>query len=288
LSPIDPLTRRVLVTGVGYREEDDASSEGNVFDSPGVKPNMGSAVALQVVRAGYAVVITARTERKLDRVRQSISQYVPSAEIIVRPTNILDPDSVERLVHSIPSDRELDLVQSAGLSAGGYELPDGNPYLPVDKMPLDLPTLEFNTVVKGLLTIVKAFLPTWRRQSETRVVVISSMSGIRAYPLGYAHASAKAGLHHAVRSLCLELAKERIYVSEVNPGAVNTGFYDPPSVRSAVVSIGRDFGYDYSETGIPQIPPISIGDAAVLCLTSAAHILSINAVARGQFPHHGA
>lgn len=285
---IEPAHRRVLILGVGYRASPDTVLETNIYETSGIKPNLGAASALQIARAGYHVVLAAKTARKLERVRESILHYIPQADILTHPVDILNRESVTNLCRSMPDDLEIDLVQSAGLSAGGYILPDDNPYLPVQDIPPDLPTIEFDVVVRGLLNVVQAFLPKWRAQSETRFVVIASMSGIRAYPLGYAHASAKAGLHHAVRSLTLEVTKHRIYVSEVNPGIADTGLYDPPAVRAAVTNIGLEFGYDYRGSELPQMPPIAIADAVVLCLTSPAHILSIDAVAQGQFPHHGA
>ncbi|MBU0508792.1 SDR family oxidoreductase, partial [bacterium] len=220
--------------------------------------------------------------------RVSPPEAVDYQRIQVSDTDLLDEQAVSTLVKSLPAHRQIDLVQCAGLSAGSYHVPDDNPYLPVDALPTGLPTAEFDVIVRSLLLLVQALIARWRKQPETRVVVVNSMSGIRPYPYGYAHASAKAGLHNAVRSLALELAKDNIFVSEVNPGAVDTGFYDPASVQEAVTTIGREFGYDYHNATVPQMPPSAVGDAVVLCLTSPAHVLSIDAVARGQFPHHGA
>jgi short-subunit dehydrogenase len=248
---------------------------------------MGAAVAFAAVRRGYSVLLVSRTESKLQQVADSIRELHPGAQISVSATDILDPHSVRALDAALATDREVDFVQSAGLSAVSYEIADANPYRRVEDIPPNLPSLEFDVVVRGLLNVVQTFLPRWEQQSETRLVVVGSMSGIRAYPLGYAHASAKAGLHHAVRSLALELCKRRIYVSEVNPGAVNTGFYDGVEVQAAVRLISKEFGYDYTGKEFPQAPPLEIGELAVQCLIADAHVLTINAVAKGQFPHQG-
>lgn len=286
--------RKVLVTGVGFHSVSSSGHDEEVFTSKCIKPNMGAAIALELAQVGFPVILAARTEDKLCRVRDAIKRLVDGAEVQIRVVDLLDSNQVRALAESMPKDLELDLVQSTGLSAGGYRLEDNNPYLPVENMPTELPTREFDAVVRSLLIVVQAFLERWRTQSETRIVVVNSMSGIRAYPRGFSHASAKAGLHHAVRSLSLELAKQMIFVSEVNPGAVATGYYDSPSVQQAVAEIGRSFGYEYQSrvnpehAVIPQMPPRAVAEAVVLCLTSDAHILSVNAVAKGQFPNHGA
>lgn len=285
---IDPRERLVVVTGVGYRTGNDLAPTTNIYEAPAVKVNMGAATALRAVQDGYSAVLVGRAEEKLQRIQDSIRMTIADAEVSYVIADLLCAQDVTRLANTVgDASHHVDLVQSLGLSAGAYRIADDNPYLRVNELPSDLPTVEFDTVVRGLLLLVQSFLPLWQRQPETRLVVINSMSGIRPYMRGYAHASAKAGLHHAVRSLALELAKSNIFVSEVNPGAVDTGFYDSPKVQEAVAEIGREFGYDYS-SGIPQMPPSSVADAVSLCLRSEAHILSINAVARGQFPQHGA
>jgi short-subunit dehydrogenase len=288
LSTIEQRNRRVIITGVGFREPPDGPPEGNIFATPGLRPNIGAAIAREAVLLGFSVVLVARTSSKLERVRASIINSFPSADVIICPTDLLETQAVKELARKLPSDLELDLVHSAGVGAGNYKLPDDNPYLAVDKTPIELPTIEFEAVVKTLLTIIQALLPRWRQQSNTRIVVVSSMSAIRAVPFGFSHSSSKAGLHQAVRSLTLELNPEGIQVSEVLPGIVNTGFYDSPSVDEVVRRMGQNFGYQYEPGQLPQMEPRAVAEAVMLCLTSSAHLLLVSMVAKGQFPQHGA
>jgi NAD(P)-dependent dehydrogenase (short-subunit alcohol dehydrogenase family) len=288
LSHIDSARRRVIVTGVGFRGQAEEQSAENVFTAAGAKPNIGAAIALRAAQTGYSVVIVAKTESKLELVRTSILETVPSADVLTWPSDLLDSVTIRRLAEGLPSERELDVVHCAGLSAGSYKLADDNPYLPVDKMPIELPTLEFDAVVKTLLVIVQAFLPRWRAQQSSKLVVVSSMSGIRAVPFAYSHVSAKAAIHQAVRGLALELNPEGIQVSEVLPGIVDTGMYDHESVQAAVDRIARSFGYEYKLGCLPQMSPHDVASAVMLCLTSGAHVLSVALVSAGQFPHHGA
>lgn len=284
---IIPAERHLLITGVGYKIISDDDRGIDVFHSPSIKPNIGAAVALRAAEAGYPLTIVARTSEKLERIRDSIILNVATTDIDVCTADILDRSSIKELAAQIPTQKELDFVQCAGLTAGSYQLKDDNPYLPVEEIHEELPTLEFDTVVRGLLNVVQIFLPRWREQEQTRLVVVGSMSGIRSYPLGFAHCSAKAGLHAAVECLSIELAPERIFVSEVKPGIVDTGLYDSEAVRQSVITVGRYFGYDYT-SGIPQMPPSAVADTVILSLTSEAPGLSINMVAEGQFPHENA
>ena len=288
MSAIDPGQRRLVITGVGFRPSETDSANANVYTSAGCKPNIGAATALAGARAGYSVVAVARTREKLERVRKSIEELEPTTEMRSHAIDILNAESVRQFVDDLPRDREIDVVHCAGLSAGSYALPGDNPYLSVDRTPPELALVEFEAVVKTLLNTVQAFLPLWRQQAHARLIVVSSMSGIRAFPFGFSHSSAKGGLHQAVRSLTLELAPLGIYVTEILPGMVNTGLYDSLSVAASVRKIGQTFGYTYESGPLPQMSSAAVADAIILCLSSDAHVLSISMVSQGQFPHMGA
>lgn len=277
----------VVITGVGYKDMEVTTPEDDVFSSQACKPNIGAAIALELATAKYSIVIVARSTEKLEHVRASILRRIPTANVIAAPADLTKLDSTEAMVSRLPSNVSINVVHSAGLSAGGYVLADDNPYLPITSVPVELPTLEFDAVVRSLLIVMKTLLPRLKRQARSKIVVISSMSGIRAFPLGYAHASAKAGLHHAIRSLVLELNQESIYITEINPGIVNTGLYDSPSVLDSCVSVAKTFGYNVDPGSFPQMDPREVGRAVRLVMESEAHILTINLVPFGQYPHTG-
>ena len=195
---------------------------------------------------------------------------------------------VKLFFQNLSSEYTYSYVHSAGLSTASYSLKDDNPYLSIEELPIELPSLEFTTVVQSLLVMMKGLLPIFKSQESSRVVVINSMSGIRSYPLGYSHSSAKGGLHNAVRALSLELSKRNIFFSEIMPGIVDTGLYDSDAVIDAVKKIGAEFGYDYGSNGIPKMSPYCVAEVVHTCLTNSANILSVNMVSQGQFTHQSA
>ncbi|MEE1928820.1 SDR family oxidoreductase [Streptomyces sp. TRM 70351] len=277
----------VLVTGAGFRSAEGLNETENIYTSRSCKPNIGACVALEVAMTGRSVVIASSSEAKLSRVRQSILDMCGSAKVSISPVDLSDPSSVQRMVDGIPEGRHVDVVHSAGLGAANYKIPDDNPYLPVERTPIGFPAQEFDAVVTTLLLLVQKIIPRIAGQERTRLIVIGSMSGIRAYPFGYSHASAKAGLHHAVRTLALELNQRGIHVTEVNPGVVDTGLYDNPAVARASAAASKAFGYAFEGDRIPQMPPREVGRAVAYTLNSAAHVLTINLVPFGQEPHTG-
>ena len=275
-----------MVLGVGYKSDRTYKLVDNIFLSKNIKVNIGAACARILAEAGHDLIIISRTPTKINKVKEDLLALYPDRKIEAKALDVLNTDELKHFFGNLDKDCHYDYVQSAGLGAGGYHIKDDNPYLAVEDIPIDLPTKEFEVVVRSLLAFVRGFLPFFRNQKKSKVVVVNSMSGIRPYPMGFSHSSAKAGLHNAIRSLTLELNKENIYFSEVNPGMADTGFYDGEAVIDAVQKISKEFGYNYDE--LPQMSPYDVADAVKLCLESKAHILEVNLVSEGQFPHCGA
>lgn len=276
--------KTVVISGCGFRQIADTFCIGeNLFKSKNVKINIGAATAFALAESGWELIILSKTQEKLDAIRNSILEFFPDTIINAKALDLLSEVSVREFVNSLDRNKRYSYVHCAGISSGSYKLINDNPYLSVEETPIDLPTIEFEAVVKSLLIITQALLPLFKTQDESRIIVVSSMSSVRSVPFGYSHSSAKAGLHHASRSLALELNQSNIFVSEVMPGAVDTGMYDNEIVEKRVIEMAKYFGYNYTE--IPMMPPSSVADAVKICLESKSHILSINMVAQGQWPN---
>ncbi|MDR0605586.1 MAG: SDR family oxidoreductase [Bacteroidales bacterium] len=279
-------TKTIIISGCGFKYLDinDMSIVDNVFTDKNVKINIGAATAYSLAQSNYNLILISRTISKLELIRKSLLSSFPNISIKIFAIDLLSEDDISKFVSQLDFENNVYYyVHCAGISAGSYKIKDDNPYLSIEDTPLNLPTIEFESVVKTLLIMIQALLPVFKKQLESRMVIVSSMSGIRAVPLGFSHVSAKAGLHNATRSLTLELNKLNIFISEVLPGAVDTGLYDNDIVKDNVRKMGESFGYSYSN--IPMMPPKAVADAVKLCIESESHILSINLVAQGQWPN---
>jgi NADP-dependent 3-hydroxy acid dehydrogenase YdfG len=284
----DVNKNKVIITGTGYRSIVDSVDGDNIFVSKEFKINIGTAIAKYLCEKGFDIIMLSKTEDKLKKIKDDIVELIPAANILYYPIDVLDEREVRVFFDNLSKDYTYHYVHSAGLSTATYSLKNDNPYLPVEDLPAELPGLEFTTVVKSLLLMVKGLLPYFNEQKLSRVIVINSMSGIRSYPFGYSHTSAKGGLHNAVRALSLELSKRNIFFSEIMPGIVDTGLYDTKAVIDSVMHIAKEFGYEYSIQGIPKMNPLCVAEVVYTCLMSSANILSVNMVAQGQWPHQGA
>ncbi len=290
----------VIVTGVSYKEAKRIFNKGETSECIKIngvnhKINIGASSAKYLAQKGIKVCMVSRSEDKLHNLKNYICEQTncDPDNVMYHASDLLDDNSVKKLIDSLPKKQPLWLVHSVGLSSHDYNVSGDNPYKPFTEMSPDMVTQEFRVPVVSLLLLMKRLEPTIKHQMETRIVVVSSMSGIRPFMYGYSHASAKAGLHHAVRSLNLELSQryESVYMTEILPGIVDTGMYDSPQVINAVQAIAKTFGCHnrevFKNNNLPLMPPSAVAQAVFVALESEAHILSVNMVSRGQFPNMG-
>ena len=204
--------RRVLVTG--------ASS------------GIGAATARALAGAGASVALLARRRERLDDLAAEIGG-------LAVPADVVDVDAVG------------DAVERAAAGMGGL---DGVvnaagvvfPGLVADTDPAGWRTMvEVNLL--GVLHVTRACIPHLRRAGRGDVVNLSSMSGRRVGSTEMAvYAATKAGVHTLSEGLRRELAPDRVRVSVVAPGVVDTSLFDERSdpTSDRLRAVAEDVGLD--------------------------------------------
>ncbi|CAG0895797.1 unnamed protein product [Cyprideis torosa] len=103
------------------------------------------------------------------------------------------------------------VVSSAGiLTSGGIETLSVEDY---DK--------QMNINARAVFLLVKAAIPHLLK-TKGNIVVVSSVTGLRAFPGVVAYNMSKAAVDHLVRSAALEVASRGVRVNAVNPGVIVT------------------------------------------------------------------
>ncbi len=287
--------KRIVVTGCGYKPLQTTfydvvtgkpSQDSMEIDGQDVKLNIGSAISGVLARKGATVHMVSTSEDKLKKLKYGLESLVGEDSIEFTALNLLDEQQVSDFVKSLSKDKNIYWVQSVGLGAGSYKLKDDNPYLPLESIPIDLLEKESQTVLRATHLMMTKFLPIFRKQRETRIAIVSSMSAIRGYSYGGTHCAAKGAIDRYANSAMLGLYKDNIFVTTIRPGGIDTGMYDNQSVQEAVKNISDEFQGRHREQFV-LAPPTSIGEAVAFTFSTPAHIPSLNLVAKGQFPNEG-
>jgi NAD(P)-dependent dehydrogenase (short-subunit alcohol dehydrogenase family) len=287
---------RIIVTGCGYAPRRRTfynvvtkkhTHDPILIDGQEYKLNIGAATAIELALSGATVHMVSNSLEKLDNLKMHVDLLLEKQTsengglVEYSAVDLLDEQHVETLVSNLREDKPLYWVHSLGLGAGNYRLVDDNPYLRIEDIPTDLFKQEFS-ITEATHTMVRKLLPRLRKQSQTKIVIVTSMSAIRFYPYGAVHCAAKSALDAYAKVLDLELFNENIFVTKIRPGMVDTGMYDAQVVQDANIEIAKFFGMDITEAGIQLAPPSSVAKIIATILANDAHIPSINLIAMGQ------
>lgn len=210
---------------------------GKIVWVTGASSGIGEEIAKQAAMAGASVVLSARNESELNRVKQSLND---SNKHLVLPLDLNDSSHFDSLVETVVSrfGRIDVLVNNGGLSQRSevHETP----------MEVDRKIMEVNYF--GNVALTKAVLPLFRKQQSGQFIVISSIAGKFGFFLRSAYSASKHALHGFYESLMLEEERNNIKVLIACPGKINT----PISVN-ALNAEGKSHGVmDHNlETGMP-------------------------------------
>jgi NAD(P)-dependent dehydrogenase (short-subunit alcohol dehydrogenase family) len=186
----------------------------------GSSSGIGLAACQVLIRRGFRVFGSVRTQADADRLREQLGiRYVP---LIL---DVTDPDSVNQVAAAVKKtlgeQRLFGLVNNAGIAVLG----------PLAYLPLERFRQQIEVNLLGVHAVTQAFLPLLGTESSRlgeagRIVNISSISGRLAMPFAGAYAASKFGLEGYSDSLRRELMLFGIKVILIEPRAVATAIWD--------------------------------------------------------------
>jgi NADP-dependent 3-hydroxy acid dehydrogenase YdfG len=228
----------------------DQPLDGAVALVTGASSGIGAATARRLAREGAAVALVARRRDRLDQLVDDIAK--PGGRAVAIESDITEPGSAEDAVQTV-LDRlgRLDvLVNNAGLMLLN----------PAQHTTLEEWDRMVSLNVTALLHVTHAAVPHLIHAASTSprqvadLVNVSSTAGRVARPGSSVYNLTKFGLNAFAESLRQELLGERVRVSVVEPGTVDTELVDhlSDSVRDAARR---------QVAGIEALRPEDIADA---------------------------
>jgi len=222
----------------------------------GASSGIGEATARSLAAEGAAVALLARRHDRLEALAGKIRAEGGTA--LVLATDITDQQQASTAVEQVVSELgRLDtIVNNAGLMLVG----------PVTDAPAGEWERMLSINVQGLLFVTQAALPHLisAAQSSPRqvadVVNISSTAGRVARPGNAVYSLTKFGVNAFSESLRQELVPQRVRVSVVEPGIVNTEL-------SSHVRDELQGAIDRQTAGVEKLRPEDVADAVSYIVT---------------------
>lgn len=195
----------------------------------GASRGFGILIAEQALRAGDAVIATARNPQDItDRLGDH-----PNL-LAVRLNVTREEEAHQAVAAGIKRFGRIDvLVNNAGFGVLGA----------VEETSASETERLFATNVFGLLNVTRAVLPHMRAQRSGRVINISSIGGYQAYVGWGVYGSTKFAVEGISEALHQELAPLGIHATVVEPGFFRTDFLDEQSLIKTALVLP-----DYDET----------------------------------------
>lgn len=173
----------------------------------GASAGFGKAIARQLCKDGYQVILAARRLKKLEELRDELG-YDNSYALEM---DVSTTDSIDKALASLPEEwSNIDLlINNAGLALGldkAFEA-DFTKWLTM-----------INTNIIGLTYLTHQILPEMVKKNSGMIINIGSTAGTIPYPGGNIYGASKAFVKQFSLNLRADLAGTKIRVTNIEPG----------------------------------------------------------------------
>ncbi|MFT7235021.1 MAG: short-subunit dehydrogenase [Methylophagaceae bacterium] len=174
----------------------------------GAGTGIGKALALELDQQGWQVIISGRTEKKLQAVVEQ------SQRMKYLTLDVTDIEQNQQVFDTLC--QQNGLPELVVLNAGDYTP------MPLDEFSLDL-IYKLNQVnYLGVMNGVAAALPAMKERHSGQILLMSSVAGYRGLPDAAPYGATKAALINFAEALYMPLKEHGVLLRVVNPGFVTT------------------------------------------------------------------
>ncbi|HAW92272.1 MULTISPECIES: SDR family oxidoreductase [unclassified Arsukibacterium] len=177
----------------------------------GASGGIGEALARELAAAGARLILSARRQTELERVRASLANSVSH---LILPLDITDSQAISAAVATIAEKiGGLDwLINNAGISQRAL----------ITDTSLETERKLFEVDYFAQINLTRQALPLLLADGGGKVVFVSSVAGLVGTQYRGSYSAAKAALHLWANSLRAELFEQGLTVATIFPGFVKT------------------------------------------------------------------
>jgi NAD(P)-dependent dehydrogenase (short-subunit alcohol dehydrogenase family) len=214
----------------------------------GAGTGVGKAVALALMREGYAVVLSGRRKDKLD---ETVAEGAKTGgKSLAVPSDVSDPDSVKALfAKTREAFGRLDvLFNNAGIGA---------PAVPIEELPLETWRKVVDTNLTGLFLCTQEAIRIMKAQDPRggRIINNGSISAHTPRPLSCAYTSTKHAITGLTKCIALDGRKYDIAGGQIDIGNAATPMTDRMVAGDGVLQANLTMAHE------PRMPADDVGKA---------------------------
>lgn len=191
--------------------------KGKVIMITGASSGIGESLAYEAAKNGATLILSARRENKLKEVKEQCNK-ISASEVYIYPLDMSDPDAIEETMVKIENSiGKIDvLINNAGF--GHTE----------EFMTYDLNKAEnmFRVNVLGVMYLSQLAAIQMADSRSGHIINVGSIAGKIATPKSAIYSASKFAVIGFSNALRLELKPLNIKVTTINPGPVDTAFFD--------------------------------------------------------------
>lgn len=182
----------------------------------GASSGIGEEVAYQLAKQQARLILVARRQEYLERIAQQCREYT-SQPVDVIVTDMANSQQVMQLITQLQSIGRVDIL----LNAAGYGL-----FKHATDFTMDETQQMFAVNVLGLIQLSTAVAKMMQQRRRGHIINIASQAGKIATPKSSVYSATKFAVIGFSNALRLELQPYGIAVTTINPGPVDTHFFD--------------------------------------------------------------
>lgn len=223
----------------------------------GATAGIGKACAEKFAAAKNDLILTGRRKERLEELKNSLEKEY-GISVLTLCFDVQDKNAVAETFKQLPLRwQKIDiLINNAGLALGrdSFEDADMN----------DWETM-LNTNVHGLLYVSKAVLPYMLPQKKGHIINMGSVAGKEVYEKGNVYCASKFAVDAISKAMRIDLLKNNIKVTSINPGAVETEF-------SLVRFKGEEKTAKSAYDGYIPLTAADVADTVYYCASLPDHV----------------
>ncbi|MCB2205684.1 SDR family NAD(P)-dependent oxidoreductase [bacterium] len=192
------------------------SFEGKTALVTGASSGIGRNLTLELLRDGANVAACARSQYRLDELREA-AKALPG-KLVIGSVDVSDEDQLHAF------------VEKAEMLLSPISIVIANAGFGVFKPLTEMKTSEFDAVmatnVRGVWVTLHETVPGMVERKEGDVVVVASLAGKNGFAGGTAYSASKFAVRGIAQSLMHEVREHNVRVFSVFPGSTDTSFFD--------------------------------------------------------------